>query len=68
MTQQGGAVRFGDADLREFTRSLRGDVVLPGDAGYDDARRIWNGNVDKRPAVIARCADGSASGLRLSFA
>src|SRR5437763_8819473 len=35
--------------------SLRGEVLEPSDAGYDDARRIWNGSVDKRPALIARC-------------
>jgi FAD/FMN-containing dehydrogenase len=32
------------------------DVVLPGDPGYDDARRLWNGLVDRRPALIARPA------------
>src|SRR5215217_155981 len=32
-----------------------GALVRPGDAGYDDARRVWNGAVDRRPALIARC-------------
>jgi FAD/FMN-containing dehydrogenase len=68
MTKQEGAVRFGDADAREFKRSLRGEVVLPGDAGYDDARSIWNGSVDKRPAVIARCADAADVAASLAFA
>ena len=35
--------------------SLVGDVIPPGDPGYDDARQIWNGDIDRRPALIARC-------------
>lgn len=35
--------------------SLQGDLVLPEDAGYGEARKIWNGAIDKHPAVIARC-------------
>ena len=35
--------------------SLSGDVLVPGDPGYDEARRIHNGLIDKRPAAIARC-------------
>jgi hypothetical protein len=33
-----------------------GELIQPGDARYDDARRIWNGHIDRRPALIARCS------------
>ncbi|MBZ9769566.1 FAD-binding oxidoreductase [Mesorhizobium sp. CA6] len=42
------------AKLRE---SLRGEVILRDDAGYDEARRVYNGMIEKRPLLIARCAD-----------
>src|SRR5512142_410685 len=39
-----------------FRADFRGDVLLPEDSGYDSARRIWNGMIDRHPALIARCA------------
>ena len=36
---------------------LRGTLITPADAQYDDARRVYNGMIDRRPAAIARCAD-----------
>ena len=35
--------------------SLRGELIRPQDPGYDNARAIWNGMIDRRPALIARC-------------
>src|SRR5919112_264418 len=39
-----------------FGSGLRGELLRPGDAGYEEARLLWNGLIDKRPALIARCA------------
>lgn len=44
-----------EAAVQKFKASLRGELIRPGDAGYDDARKVWNGMIDKRPAMIARC-------------
>ena len=44
-------------DVQRLRDGFRGAVITPEDPGYDEARRIWNGAIDKRPAAIARCAD-----------
>jgi len=41
---------------KEFRASVRGPSFCLGEAGYDETRRVWNGSIDKRPALIARCA------------
>ncbi len=56
MTSQQKRTTVGEQALQKLRGSLRGEVLLPGDARYDDARRIWNGMIDKHPALIARCA------------
>ena len=62
--------------VENLRKSFRGELIQSGHAGYDAARRVWNGNIDRRPALIARCtcvADvqravefASLHGLRLS--
>ncbi|HET9361139.1 MAG TPA: FAD-binding oxidoreductase, partial [Vicinamibacterales bacterium] len=41
--------------VRDLSASFSGRLLLPGDAGYEEARRVHNGLIDKRPAVIAQC-------------
>ena len=63
--------------VRELKDGFAGEVLLPGGAGYDDARAIWNAMIDRRPAVIARCTTtgdvaravraGRKAGLRLAI-
>src|SRR5262245_26877280 len=41
--------------LDSLRSSFRGALIMPADSTYDKARRVWNGLIDKRPAVIAEC-------------
>ena len=43
--------------VKEFKSNLRGSVIEPGDKGYDDARKVYNGMIHKRPRLITRCVD-----------
>jgi FAD/FMN-containing dehydrogenase len=53
----GGLPQSLDASVVEtLARRLRGPLVRRGDDEYDAARKVWNGMIDKRPALIARCA------------
>jgi FAD/FMN-containing dehydrogenase len=45
------------APFDELAPALRGELVRPGDAGYDEARAVYNAMIDKRPAAIVRCRD-----------
>ena len=42
-------------EVERLRAGVRGPVILPADPGYDAARAIWNGAIDRRPACIARC-------------
>jgi FAD/FMN-containing dehydrogenase len=44
------------AALKELSASFRGQIVQPGDGSYDEHRKVWNGSIDRHPALIARCA------------
>ena len=52
----GNPISLARVDVDELGANLRGQLILPGDAPYDDARRLWNGSFDRHPALIARCA------------
>jgi FAD/FMN-containing dehydrogenase len=54
-TLTAGRTVLTEADINEFRASLRGALLLPEDPTYEAARRIWNANIDKHPALIARC-------------
>jgi FAD/FMN-containing dehydrogenase len=52
----GQAISLSQSDVKDFRASLRGQLLLARDEGYDQARRLWNGAFDRHPALIARCA------------
>jgi FAD/FMN-containing dehydrogenase len=54
-TIDGRAVTLGPAAISALKTRLKGPVLLSGDAGYDESRTVWNGMIDRRPALVARC-------------
>ena len=55
-------------DTTSLRASFRGALLRPGEEGYEEARRVWNGAVDRRPALIARCAGADDVQEALRFA
>jgi FAD/FMN-containing dehydrogenase len=59
---------LGEATIEEFRVSLRGSLIRPGDSDYDAARTVWNGMIDKHPALIVRCSGVSDVMRAVQFA
>lgn len=59
---------FTNVQLDGLRSSLRGQLLQQGDANYDDARAIWNSMIDRRPALIVRCAGTADVRTALAFA
>jgi FAD/FMN-containing dehydrogenase len=55
MTADGGSTALDDEKISGLRSSLRGEVIMNDHAAYETTRRVWNGNIDRRPALIARC-------------
>ena len=56
VTGEGKQIILKGTDVKDFAAWLRGDLLLRSSAGYDTARRLWNGAFDRHPALIARCS------------
>ncbi len=59
ITTTGQKKRIAEASVTAFADSVRGPVLHPGEPGYEDARAIWNGMIDKRPALVQRPSGGA---------
>ena len=55
-TTTGTEALLSESAVEEFKSSLGGELLGPDDEGYDQSRRVWNGMIDKKPALIARCS------------
>ncbi len=66
--RDGAALTLERAALRELQGSLQGQLLLATDADYDAARRVWNAMIDRRPALIARCANATDVSRAVVFA
>jgi FAD/FMN-containing dehydrogenase len=63
-----GKDALSDAKVRALRAHLTGQLLLPGDAGYDAVRKPWNGAFDKHPALIARCTTAADVARSVEFA
>src|SRR5206468_9718303 len=54
--------------IAEFKANLRGRLIQPGDADYDDDRKVYNGMIHKKPRLIARCQDAADVIRSVNFA
>ena len=63
-----GGLALDEQAVQMFTQTVRGGVLRPGEDGFDSARHIWNGMIDRTPAAIVRCAGAADVIAAVNFA
>jgi len=51
----GSTVELSEEEVSNFSKTLHGELIIPGSTQYDNVRAVWNGMIDRRPALIVRC-------------
>jgi FAD/FMN-containing dehydrogenase len=64
----GAAISLPQSDIADLAASLQGELLLPTHSRYEQARRVWNGSIDKRPALIAACVGAADVMHAVNFA
>ena len=68
VTADGAHITLSDAGIEGLRSALRGELFQSGHGSHETARRVWNGNVDRRPALIARCTGAADVQQAVNFA
>ena len=63
-----GSPGFDEDQFATFRKDFKGSLIQPEDPEYDRAKKIWNGSIDKRPLIIARCQEIADVVLAVRFA
>ena len=64
----GKPLKLTGAEIKELRAALKGSLLLAQDGGYEQARRVWNGSIDRHPALIVRCASREDIAHAVQFA
>src|SRR5690242_3539837 len=64
----GTSTSLSDAHINALRDTIRGELILRDSMSYETARRVWNGNIDRRPALIVRCTGAADVQRAVDFA
>ena len=68
MSLSGEATNLSDSEISKFKKNFSGQLLNKDDKDYNEARLIWNGMIDKHPALIAQCINSKDVSLAVKFA